>query len=145
MEREHKRTSSTCHCINLRRAASAVTELYDRAMAETGLTVSQYSLLSNIGRIQPCSVAELSRQVRLERTTLVRNLKHLYAAQWIRDEADPGSRKSRICLTERGVEKAKQAKLCWQQAQAQVERCLGGEALEQLTQYLLRLEELGFV
>lgn len=144
MDKKKEITSSDCHCISLRRAANAVTDYYDRAMAVSGISVSQYSLLSSIKKIEPCSVAELSRQVRLERTTLVRNLKNLYAAGWVKDAACPGSRKSRIYLTESGQKKQRQAKACWQQAQEQMERCLGEEKMTRLTQYLLQLEKLDF-
>lgn len=142
MDKEREITSSACHCINLRRAANAVTDHYDRTLRSAGITLNQYSLLCSIQRIAPCSVAELSRQVRLERSTLVRNLKVLYAAGWIHDEANPGNRKSRICLTEAGADKIRAAKPCWQQAQESVEKALGKDALQQLTQALLTLEKL---
>ena len=48
---EKKRRSSTCHCIQLRRAASRVTERYDMALAPAGLTVGQYSLLAHLERL----------------------------------------------------------------------------------------------
>lgn len=141
-EAESGLTSSACHCINLRRAANAVTDYYDRAMADVGITVNQYSLLSNIRRIQPCSTAELSRRVRLERTTLVRNLKALHAAGWIQDDAAPGNRRSQTRLTAAGAEIADKAKVRWLQAQAEVEACLGEEGLRALTGSLLALERL---
>lgn len=135
---------SRCHCINLRRAANAVTDYYDRALADTGITVSQYSLLSNIGKIEPCSVAELSRLVRLERTTLVRNLKLLYEAEWIQNDAAPGSRKGKIHLTDAGRKLAAAAKVRWLEAQEDIEAFLGEEELRLLTDCLLKLEQLNF-
>lgn len=137
-------TSSACHCINLRRAANAVTDYYDRKMADIGITVNQYSLLSNIRKIQPCSVAELSRLVRLERTTLVRNLKILHAAGWIEDDAVPGNRKSKTHLTEEGEEMVNKAAAFWRQAQEDIESCLGEEGLTRLTGYLLALEQMNY-
>lgn len=132
--------SSTCHCINIRRAANAVTSYYDKWLSEAGLTLNQYSLLSNIHKIEPCSVAALSRCVRLERTTLVRNLKLLRSMGWICDEADPGNRKSKIRLTESGVEKIQMAKPCWEKAQTGIEERLGKDAMRKLTEALLLLE-----
>ena len=135
-------TSSACHCINLRRAANAVTGCYDKALAGTGLTLNQYSMLSNLQKLEPCSVAELSRQMRLERTTLVRNLKAMYAAGWIYDEAPPGNRKSQMRLTQAGAEKVREAKPLWKQAQEHLEAYLGKETLQKLTETLLYLERL---
>lgn len=134
--------SSSCHCINLRRAANAATDYYDRKLRAAGITLNQYSLLSNILKLGSCSVAELSRHVRLDRTTLVRNLKALYAADWICNEASPGSRRCKIHLTKIGVEKIREAKNGWQQAQADIEHLLGQDALRQLTASLLALESL---
>lgn len=137
-----KLTSSACHCVNLRRAANAVTDYYDRAMVDLGVTVNQYSLLSNILAIQPCSVAELARHVRLDRTTLVRNLKVLRTAGWVEDDAAPGNRRSRTHLTPEGEAMAERAKARWAQAQAEVEACLGEEGMRGLTAALLALEQL---
>ena len=136
--------SSKCHCINLRRAANAITDYYDRAFARDGVTLNQYSLLSNIRKIQPCSVAELARQVRLERTTLVRNLKTLYNAGWIENDAARGSRKSKTHLTEAGMALLETAQIHWMQAQADVEGCLGPDGIRKLTDYLLALEKLNW-
>lgn len=134
--------SSSCHCINLRRAANAVTDYYDRRMAALGITVNQYSLLANIQKLQPCSVAELARHVRLERTTLVRNLKTLYTMGWVEDDAIPGNRKNKNHLTVQGENMVIKAKLCWKQAQEDIEACLGEEKLRILTDSLLLLEKL---
>lgn len=142
MNQQEELISSKCHCINLRRAANAVTDYYDRVLADVGITINQYALLSNIGKIEPCSVAELSRHVRLERTTLVRNLKALYEAGWIQNDAAPGNRNSQTHLTESGRKLVETAKTCWIQAQTDIEACLGEEGLQQLTGYLLKLEQL---
>ena len=142
MQQDRQITSSSCHCINLRRAANAVTDYYDRILSCAGIKLNQYSLLCNIQTIAPCSVAELSRKVRLDRTTLVRNLKVLYAAGWIYDEANPGNRRSKICLTEDGIEKICTAESYWQQAQKNIESTLGEDTVRNLTQALLALEIL---
>ena len=139
---EKQIASSACHCINLRRAANAVSQYYDRILQPSGLTVTQYSILSNIRKIEPCSVTGLSAQTRLDRTTLVRNLKPLFAAGWILDEANPGNRRNKLHLTDAGLEKVQAAKLLWQNAQAKLEDRIGRDALAMLTASLLGLEKL---
>ncbi len=66
---EKRRRSGTCYCIQLRRAASRVTEQYDAALAPVGLTVGQYSLLAHLERLEPVSVSVLAEEMELERTT----------------------------------------------------------------------------
>lgn len=134
--------SSACHCINLRRAANAVSQYYDHMLQPAGLTVNQYSILSNIRRIEPCSVTDLSGKTRLDRTTLVRNLKPMFAAGWILDEASPGNRRNRIRVTEAGLEIMQSGKLLWQQAQEALEKRIGRDELAALTASLLELEKL---
>lgn len=134
--------SSACHCINLRRAANAVSQYYDRIMQPAGLTVNQYSILSSIHKIEPCSVTDLAEKTRLDRTTLVRNLKPMFAAEWIMDEANPGNRRNRLRITEKGLERIQAGKQCWQTAQDSLQQRIGGENLAALTDALLELEKL---
>lgn len=134
--------SSACHCINLRRAANAVSQYYDRIMRPAGLTVNQYSILSSIHKIEPCSVTDLAEKTRLDRTTLVRNLKPMFAAEWIMDEANPGNRRNRLRITEKGFERMQAGKQCWQTAQDNLQQKIGRESLAALAGTLLELEKL---
>ena len=85
-----QKRKSDCYCITLRRAAQAISDLYDAHMAVIGITVNQYSLLSKLGHYPNCSVSELAEYARLERTTVVRALKPLTAKGWIKDLSDEG-------------------------------------------------------
>jgi hypothetical protein len=72
----YKKQPTACNCINLRRASQAITEFYDEILASSGLKISQYLLLRNIKRLGPVSVSSLALEIRLDRTTIVRNLNH---------------------------------------------------------------------
>lgn len=135
--------AGSCHCIGLRRAANAVSQYYDRCLEDSGLTVNQYSILCNIDRIAPCSVTELAARTRLERTTLVRNLKPLLASDWVRDAAAPGNRRNQLSLTPSGRARMLSAREAWARAQRDVEACFTPEELRTLRTWLQRLEELG--
>lgn len=139
---EKQINSSSCHCINLRRAANAVSQYYDRMLQPSGLTLNQYSILSSIRKIEPCSVTDLSSKTRLDRTTLVRNLKPLFTAGWIVDEANPGNRRNKIRITDIGLEMVQAAKQYWLKAQGDLEKSIGKDELSTLTAALLKLEEL---
>ncbi len=135
-------TGSRCHCINIRRAANIMTDYYDYLLAPYHLTVNQYSLLKNIQRIQPCNVSTLADTVRLERTTLVRNLKPLLEAGLVEDLAPAGTRNRKLVLTDRGNECLEAADSAWQQAQADIELYLGADDLRHLLDTLLKLEKM---
>ena len=137
---EKKRRSSTCHCIQLRRAASRVTERYDMALAPAGLTVGQYSLLAHLERLEPVSVSRLAEELELERTTLVRTLKPVLARQLVADAAEPGRRSRALTLTGEGRTLLEQARPLWRAAQEDVERRLGEGGIAALEALLELLE-----
>ena len=137
---EKKRRSSTCHCIQLRRAASRVTERYDMALAPAGLTVGQYSLLAHLERLEHVSVSRLAEELELERTTLVRTLKPVLARQLVADAAEPGRRSRALTLTGEGRTLLEQARPLWRAAQEDVERRLGEGGIAALEALLERLE-----
>lgn len=132
---------SDCYCITLRRAAQAISDLYDAHMAVIGITVNQYSLLSKLGHYPNCSVSELAEYARLERTTVVRALKPLTAKGLIKDLSDEGERKRNLCLTAEGEEIVKKGKVIWHREQEEIERRLGKDGAEQLQELLEKLME----
>ena len=137
-----RKKQSVCHCINLRRAATAVTDYYDRILKPAGLTINQYSLLINIARNQPLSVSALSAAVGLERTTLTRSLQPLFRAGLIIDQAQAGSRERQLHLSPHGSRLLKSAAPLWEQAQAGIETALGAGGLKKLNSFLFLLETM---
>jgi DNA-binding MarR family transcriptional regulator len=87
-----KRDTEKCYCVSFRRAAKAITGYYDRILLSSGITLAQYSLLINLFKIAPCSTSVLAKAMKLERTTLVRNIKPLVAVGLIQDLAKEGER-----------------------------------------------------
>jgi DNA-binding MarR family transcriptional regulator len=131
-----QRGKSACYCTNLRRAANSVTAVYDRFMAPISLSVTQYTLLVNISRLETCSISDLAVYMGLERTTLVRTLKPLFDLDYIVDLSDAGQRNRRIQLTPDGVQIMAQGKQLWANAQAALEQKMGSETLAQLLDIL---------
>ena len=136
-----QRGKSSCYCINLRRAANAVSQLYDESLKPTGLSVNQFSLLRNIRRLGSCSVSDLAVYVGQERTTLVRTLKPLLVQGLIEDKAEQGRRNRELQITEQGNAVLDKGAALWKNAQTQIEEKLGAEDLAQLERILSRLAE----
>ncbi|MDK2935101.1 MAG: MarR family winged helix-turn-helix transcriptional regulator [Eubacteriaceae bacterium] len=139
---EQNRKSSVCNCLNLRRASLAITEIYDHYLVPCQLSVSQFSILKHIIAMEPASVSELAAEIRLDRTTLVRNLKPLEQQGLIHDIAQSGTRNRQLCLTAAGREKIEQADAYWELAQKQIETQLGQEDTKTLQALLLKIEVL---
>ena len=141
MKTENKK-SSVCNCLNLRRASLAITEIYDHYLAPSQLSVSQLSILKHIFAMEPVNVSELATEIRLDRTTLVRNLKPLEQQGLIHDIAQSGTRNRQLCLTAAGRERIEQANAYWELAQKRIEAQLGLEDTKTLQALLLKIEVL---
>lgn len=131
----------SCYCIQLRRAANFMTTLYDKQLSALGISVTQYSLLSNIKELGPCSVSDLAIYVDLERTTVVRTLKPLFQKGWIRDDSSKDARNRKIVVTEKGEMLLNQAEDIWHHVQEEIQKRVGKEDLEDLERILAKLSE----
>jgi len=138
----YDKQSVECTCINLRRASQAITEFYDEMLASSGLKISQYLLLKNIKRLGPVNVSDLASKIRLDRTTIVRNLKPLEVGGFIIDVATKGSRNRKLQLTDKGLEILEMAAPLWLEAQNFIEQYLGIEDRNALIVLLSKIEAL---
>lgn len=125
-----------CYCISLRRAANTVTHLYDHCLDPAGLSVTQYSLLSNLQHIENCSITDLAAFIGLERTTIVRTLQPLLDRGLISDSSAAGQRNRVLSVTESGNQVLKQCRELWIDAQEKVEACIGKDGAEKLLDLL---------
>jgi DNA-binding MarR family transcriptional regulator len=121
-----------CTCARLRRTTRRITQIYDHALKDTGLKITQYSILAGVARWQPVSISELAARIALDRTTLTRNLKPLQRDMLVRvaDGADGRSRS--IEITESGQARLDAAKGSWRDAQDTFQRTLGDDDTQAL-------------
>ncbi len=118
--------SDPCVCISTRKAANALTNLYDDALAKAGIKITQYSLMKNIHRSTEITINELAKETRLNRTTLTRNLAILEKDNLVvivNDEQD--LRKSIVKLSVNGQKVLKKAQASWEEVQKRAKRILG--------------------
>ena len=131
-----------CICISTRKAANALTNLYDEALEKSGIKVTQYSLLKIIDRSSEITINELSKQTKLNRTTLTRNLAVLESDELIELISDPDDlRKSIVRLTKSGEKALKKAQTSWEEVQKKAKKVLGKD-LEFYVELNRRLSEL---
>jgi DNA-binding MarR family transcriptional regulator len=138
----YNKKPSVCNCLNLRRASQAITQVYDEFLKPSGLSVNQFSLLKHIKVLEPVSVSDLALAIRLDRTTLVRNLRSLEEQGFIEDIAATGTRSRQLKLTERGLKLTLEAEAVWSEAQSSLENYLGKEEVATLTELLSKIEAL---
>src|SRR5205085_12619736 len=72
-----------CFCMALREAARKITRLYDSRMQESGVRITQFTLLSQLMLRGEMPIGKLAGILGMERTTLTRNLALLQEQKWI--------------------------------------------------------------
>ena len=133
---------SKCHCTNMRRAARAITRYYDKVLEPSGLKITQYSLLNHLKRLGPLTMNELSKAIRLERTTLVRNLKPLENMGLVSIQGEKASKARQVQLTERGLKQLEMAISHWNQAQQDLKDLFPEEEFKIFVGALQKLESI---
>jgi DNA-binding MarR family transcriptional regulator len=108
-----------CACTRLRTAARLMTRAYDEALRPAGVTASQLAILAAVDVGEATSIAELSKRVAMDRTTLSRNLKPLEKARWIRLGAEGWKRSKTVHVTAEGRQRLTRATALWETVQAQ--------------------------
>ena len=131
-----KSKAGECVCGSLRKAARAVTQLYDEALRPTGLRVTQFGILGATMAMEPVTVSRLAEATVTDRTTLTRNLKLLEKQNLIRVNSGNDRREREVTLTDQGREAVAKAYPLWQKAQRHVVKSLGEERWKALRQEL---------
>jgi len=116
-----------CLGFGVRKAARALSQHYDAALAPAGLKGTQFSLLNAVHLVKEGGIQQLSEVLGMDRTTLTRNLGPLTKQGLL--EIHPGfdRRERRVELTDAGRAKLKEVLPLWQQAHARLQVGLGVE------------------
>lgn len=141
-DRRSSLSNEACACGRLRRASRALTQLYDDAMAPSGLRVTQFSLLRTLDREGARSMSVLAASLLLDRTALTRTLEPLLARGFVAVSAGRDARTRTVSLTGAGHEALRQATPHWRDAQRVVAKRIGPDKLAVLISTLHELESL---
>lgn len=114
-----------CTNLQLRQLMRRVAQHYDTELAHAGLKSTQYSLLSFVLKLGPVRPADLAAALKMDASTLTRNLKPLVAAGWLRMAPGPDGRSRNVVLTPEGLAKRIEAKRHWKAAQLRLNAALG--------------------
>jgi DNA-binding MarR family transcriptional regulator len=124
MHMHHDSIQSPCVCTALRKAARAVSRVYDEALAGHAMSTAQFAILRHVGRGEPLALSRLAEQLAMDRTSLYRALAPLEARDWI--AVAPGPGKSRLAsLTAAGRGAMDDAEDDWRRVQARVTSAMG--------------------
>jgi len=128
--------SLPCTCANLRRAARAVTRLYNRELKAVDIEITQFTLLMTLDTAGKISQGRLGKVLGLDSTTLTRMLDLLKTRGWVHAKEGKDRRFRIFSMTRAGGEKFRQALPHWKGAQDRLEKTLGATKVAQLTEIL---------
>jgi DNA-binding MarR family transcriptional regulator len=116
-----------CFCMASREAARKITRLYDSWMQESGIRITQFTILSQVMLRGEMPIGKLAGLLGMERTTLTRNLATLEEHNWITIRAGEDPRARMIAITAPGRAAVRRAFPYWSDAQAHVGKLLGAD------------------
>lgn len=107
-----------------------ITAIYEAALRPLGATVGQVGLLAVIAVNEPVTPGRVGRALRIEKSTMSRNLERMRTRRWITTDAGPDGRARHLRLTGKGRDLLERALPCWQRAQRAAVRRFGAENLD---------------
>lgn len=138
------RSESPCIVAAMRAATRRLTQLFDEAMAPTGLRVTQFNILSELKRrsADPPTVGELAEILTMERSALGQTLRPLESAGFVALGHDKRDRRRRpIKLTRAGKDKVVRARRYWAGAHEKFGHFFGDNQLVVLRETLRDIAE----
>lgn len=121
-----------CTNLKLRQLMRQVSSHYDQVFGACGLTGTQYSLLSHVVKLGPLRPVDLAKALKVQASTLSRNLQPLVVAGWVEIKAGGDARSHQVVATEAGLAKRQEAQQHWKKAQQAVNQRLGFERVNAL-------------
>src|SRR4029077_5282890 len=130
-----------CNCTALRKASRRISQLYDTALAPSGLKITQRAILAQIGRSEPTTVGNLAEALVMDPGALAHTLKPLERDGLVVVDVDPRDRRNRLVrLTPAGRSRLAEADILWENAQRSFEVAFGrvkSEALRGAMRFLI--------
>ena len=120
-----KLLSLPCYCATLRQAARAVTTLYETVLADSGLYVTQYTILQVLDEAPKLTTTELADAIGIDQTTATRTLALIRKSRLVVNAPGADRRERRWVLTPAGEAMLRKLKPAWEAAQRAFERQVG--------------------
>ena len=131
-----------CTNLKLRQLMRRVAQLYDAEVGKSGLRGTQYSLLSYVVRLGPIRPGDLAREMKVDASTLTRNLRPLVDAGLLAMEPGPDARSRLVRATDAGRDKRVEAQRRWRAAQEAMNARLGPQRVVALHALLDECQDL---
>ena len=136
---------ASCNAAALRQAARRVSQLYDEALAPAGIGINQFSILAALRDAGPSRIADLARELVMDRSTLGHLVRPLEERGLVSLTVDADDRRARtLSLTRAGRATLAKAGPLWMQAQRRFESAFGKGASAEMRDVLRRVAAVEF-
>jgi DNA-binding MarR family transcriptional regulator len=132
-------SAGICTCGELRKAARAITLLYDNAFKSSGLLSTQFNVLQAIYNIDSIRISDLANKLGMDRTTLTRNLSVLERQGFIKISQGKDHRARIVTITQKGRNSVTKTISLWNEVQHKVRDQMGESSWRELMQNLGQL------
>ena len=121
-----------CTNLKLKQASRLVARHYETHVAPTGLRNTQYSLLSYVVKLGPLRSGELAAAMRLDASTLSRNLQPLLDKGLVQVTPGADARSRIVAASAAGIALRHDAQKAWKRAQLALNDRLGSDTVAAL-------------
>lgn len=112
------RVACECIAVRVRLINRVITAIYDEAMRHHGLRVSQGNILVAVAKRGEARPAEVCRMLRIEKSTLSRDVELMKQAGWLVSEPPDGGRNQTLRVTPEGLKLLARVQPAWEKARA---------------------------
>jgi DNA-binding MarR family transcriptional regulator len=133
------RIASDCIAVRVRLINRVVTALYDEVLRPHGIRISQANVLVAVARLGKARPADICRALRLEKSTLSRDVEVMKARGWVESDPPAGGRNQVLRIAPAGLGLLDRIRPAWESAQAEASRLIGEPGVAALREIAARL------
>ena len=137
-----KSQTTPCACTTVRKANRALFRFYEDAMAGTGLSITQFSILRSLKRAGPVGLSTLAATLVMERTSLYRTIAPLVKQGAVTLSSGANKKIKITAITPIGEAKITAALPNWSQAQNSIISAVGDSEWAAMSALLLNIPHL---
>ena len=132
----------SCKCIGLRKASNNLTKIYNSALIKLDLKITQFSTLKNIQKLGKTNIRDLSSELELDRTTVLRNIEKLIEMDLVSYKYENDDKNKIIQLTTVGKSKLREAIIIWEETQHKYIKALGIKNYKEIDTLITKISKI---
>lgn len=134
-----QRMATECIAVRVRLINRVVSAIYDEALRPFGIRISQGNILVAVARLGEARPADVCRLLRIEKSTLSRDVEIMKARGWLESEPPGGGRNQVLRVTPSGMDLLERSRPAWESAQEQALQLIGDRGVGALRQIASKL------